>query len=429
MKSTVLLLLLSVIFFTSVSAQSNNRAFAITGQSLGNFNWTDIRTLDLSSGSVNAVLFENGKTKFSLKDIETNKSVESVEMKGNPATLQAGSKDKVPGVTVSVPLSSPTSLLSAAMAYDQRHEKLFFASLHGGKLMWLDLRSPKESPSFFTIAQPLLENNNWNDEALNITRMAIGADGNGYAISNDGNHLIRFTTGKKVTVTDLGALQDATSNDKISVHTKATSWGGDIIADAFGKLYLISAFQHVFEINIDTRVATHKGTISNLPANFSVNGAAVDNDENVLISSANTFDGFYKVNMDALSATKLDTKGQVFNASDLASSNLLNQSKLKNGVAVLKPIDMIGKSFVSVYPNPVVDNRIKIAFDNISKGDYEISITDLQGRTIKKKTIHIDNPGQIEDFQLSKQWAKGTYLIKICNAKNVSVLADKLIVQ
>ena len=38
------------------------------------------------------------------------------------------------------------------------------------------------------------------------------ADGNGYAITNDGNHLIRFTTGKKTVITDFGNLIDAETN-------------------------------------------------------------------------------------------------------------------------------------------------------------------------------------------------------------------------
>ena len=429
MKLKFLLSVLSMAALTIVSAQTNNRAFAITGQSSGNFNWTDIRTIDLNSGSVKDVLFENGKTVFSLKDNVTNKKVESVTITGNPATLQVNNNGVASNETISIALTSPTSLLSAAMAYDQRHEKLFFASLHGGKLMWLDLRSPKESPAFYTVSQPLLENKNWNNEALNITRMAIGSDGNGYAISNDGNHLIRFTTGKKVEISDLGALKDASSNDKISVHTKETSWGGDIVSDAFGKLYLFSAFHQVFEIDINSRVATHRGTISNLPPNFSVNGAAVDGDEHVILSSANTFDGFYKLNMDQFSAIKLETRGQIFNASDLASSHLLKENQLKNGVAALKPLEMLSESFVSVYPNPVLNNKVKISFINISKGDYEISVTDLQGRSIKKKSVHISNSGQIEDFQLSKQLAKGMYLIKIVNSKNENVLSDKLVLQ
>ncbi|CAF0783530.1 unnamed protein product [Rotaria sordida] len=41
--------------------------------------------------------------------------------------------------------------------------------------------------------------------------MTFAADGNGYALTNDGNQLIRFTTGDNPVVTNLGALVDRSS--------------------------------------------------------------------------------------------------------------------------------------------------------------------------------------------------------------------------
>ena len=38
-----------------------------------------------------------------------------------------------------------------------------------------------------------------------------------------------------------------------------TSWGGDLVADAFGKLYVISMKKNVFEIDPQTMVADYKG--------------------------------------------------------------------------------------------------------------------------------------------------------------------------
>ena len=83
----------------------------------------------------------------------------------------------------------------------------------------------------------------------------------------------------------------------MSVHNKCTSWGGDMIADAYDKLYIISANHQYFTVDVDTRIATHLGTITGLPANYSTNGAAVDDDGNIVVSSANTFEGYYKFNI------------------------------------------------------------------------------------------------------------------------------------
>ena len=422
---TLLSVIFSALFFCGFS-QNNNRAFAITGQANGNFNWTDIRGIEMSSGNANAVLFENGKTKFSFTDAETQKAVDR-----NPVIIPASLNQQLKGnvSNISINVSSPTSLMSAAIAYDKRHDKLFFASMHTGKLMWLNLKSSQETPSFYTIQTPLVTNNNFNDEAFNITRMTIGADGNGYALTNDGNHLVRFSTGKKTIITDLGSLIDAESNKSISVHNPCSSWGGDMVADAFGKLYLFTASHNVFEIDIQSKIATYKGGVINLPATFSLNGAAVDNDENVMVSSANTFEGFYKINMKDLSATKLITKGQVFNASDLASSHLLKEGEVKAGAASLAELEVIGNKFISVYPNPVSNGQVKISFDNNVAGEYKIALTDLQGRLIESKTVYVKYHGQVENYKLKTKPVKGLYLIKITNAENQNILSDKLVIE
>lgn len=423
--------LLSFIFITFCFSgfSQQDRAFAITGQGNGNFNWTDIRSIDMASGNASSVLFENGKTRFSYRDAETNNTIDQLDLKEIPAQTLPNRQGKISNMEINLKNPSPTSLMSAAIAYDKKHEKLFFASMHTGKLIWLDMRAHKGVPAFYTIEKPLVENNDFNDEAFNITRMTIGANGDGYALTNDANHLISFTTGDKTIITDLGNLVDAESNKGISIHNQCSSWGGDMVADAFGKLYLFTAAHLVFEIDLPSRIATLKGSVLNLPATFSVNGAAVDDNENVIVSSANTFDGFYKINMKDLSATKLMTKGQIFNASDLASGNLLNQAEAKFESVQLPAINVIGNKFISIYPNPVNDGQIKISFDNNIRGEYKITLTDLQGRLIDNKTVSIKYRGQLENFKLRTKPARGLYLIKVTDAVNQKIFSDKLLIQ
>jgi hypothetical protein len=427
MNLTSTLSLLLIAFSPSVFSQGNT-AFAITGQSDKNFNWTDIRSIDMASGNVNAVLFENGKTKFSFTDAATKRQVDEITLQGVPAVLTVNDAT-FSAQKINIKNPSPTFLMSAAVAYDQKHDKLFFASMQTGKLIWLDLSSTSETPSFYTIKTPLVNRNDINDEAFNITRMTIGSDGNGYAITNDGNHLVRFTTGKKTIVTDLGNLIDAESNAAVSIHNKCSSWGGDIVADAFGKLILFSASHSVFEIDIQSKIATYKGAVLNLPPTFSLNGAAVDNEENVIVSSANTFEGFYKINMKDLSANKINTKGQIFNASDLASGNLLGQAQAKSGTASLPQLDVIGNKFISIYPNPVRTGLIKISFDKNIAGEYNVALTDLQGRLIENKTIYVKYSGQIENFKLSTKPVRGLYLIKVTDVLNQNIFSDKLVIE
>jgi hypothetical protein len=315
----------------------------------------------------------------------------------------------------------------AAAAYDSRHNRLFFIPMRNGELRWLDLNSRNGELKFTAASSTILSSVNQLDEANNFTRMTIGPDGNGYAITNDGNHLIRFTTGKKIVMTDLGNLVDASTSNGVSVHNKCSSWGGDIIADQAGKLYLFTASNLLFTIDINSRVASYVGRIKNLEPSFTINGAAVDNDDNVIVGSANTFDGFYKVNLKDLTAEKLNTSGQVFNTSDLANSNLL-YSNSNLGSAELVQRDFIGNESVSIYPNPVSGSQFKITFDNTRRGEYNVALTDLQGRLVQTKQVFIKYGSQVETMQLKAKPAGGMYLIKITDSNKKSLYSDKIVI-
>ena len=88
-----------------------------------------------------------------------------------------------------------------------------------GELRWMDMNAAERGrQEFYSISIPGYKPvTDYNDESGNITRMAIGADGYGYALSNDGNHFYRFTTGKKPVIVDLGAIIDDESNNTVSI--------------------------------------------------------------------------------------------------------------------------------------------------------------------------------------------------------------------
>jgi len=145
------------------------------------------------------------------------------------------------------PNQNPTAFGVAACAMDVRHNRLYFAPMHFSDISYLDLG--KTEATFTTVKRNVISKPfqaGYQPEETQITRMVIAADGNGYALTNDAQHLIRFTTGKRVVVEDLGGILDAAENKGISIHNKCTSWGGDMVADAFGKLVVISANHNVF---------------------------------------------------------------------------------------------------------------------------------------------------------------------------------------
>ncbi len=386
-------------------AQDANSSFAITGKGAGDFQWVNIRQVNVKTGTIEKTIYDNASnattTAFSPG---TNKVVQAPVM----------------GYGV------------AAAAYDKIHNRLYFTQMHYGVLSYVDLS--KKEP-VFNFAGALVQRNDGTflQEESHITRMVIGADGNGYGITNDGNHLIRFTTGKKAVITDLGNLVDAESNKGISVHNKCSSWGGDMIADAYNKLYIISANHNIFTVDVDTRVATHIGTITGLPANYTTNGAAVDADGAIVVSSANTFEGYYKFKINDFAAVKIEGSDITYNASDLANGNLLLQKEAdaaKNfGAADFRPVIPVINADAHIYPNPVTSNEFKVSFEGQQAGKYNVTITDLSGKPVMTRVVNVTAKTQVETVPLNRSFAKGMYMVKVTDANNKFIFTERIVIQ
>jgi len=78
--------------------------------------------------------------------------------------------------------------------------------MHSNELRYFDLN--KGTNAVYYVRNTPLKSFEEKSEADVITRMCFGADGYGYALTNDANHLIRFTSAIKITITDLGSLKN-----------------------------------------------------------------------------------------------------------------------------------------------------------------------------------------------------------------------------
>jgi len=411
-----ILLTTSFIVSSFTALAQDAKTFAITGNGNGDYRWMNIRQVDIASGKVIQEVYQTDKTAFVMLDAATKTQVV------NPMNGVVKFKDP-----------APTETMVAAAAYDKKHDKLFFTPMRIGELRWVDLSAKGDAQKFYTEKTQLLNSLDLKDEANHITRMDIAADGNGYAITNDGNHLIRFTTGKKTVITDLGNLVDAENNTSgISIHNRCTSWGGDMVADAYGKLYVISASHQVFKVDIDTRITTHLGTISNLPANYTTNGAAVDADGSIVVSSANSFEGYYKFKLDNFAAVKIEGSDKTYNASDLANCNLLFQkeadAKKSFGVPYISPVTTVNTD-ARVFPNPVTTNEFKVLFDGQKAGQYTVALTDLSGKAVMSTRVTVSSKYQAQTVQISKTLGKGMYIVKVTDAANQIIFTERIVVQ
>ncbi|WP_153796090.1 T9SS type A sorting domain-containing protein [Foetidibacter luteolus] len=405
-------LLLSLLLLSSFATAQNKRAFAVTGETKGSFNWTVIREIDLASGAVLRNIYVPSVTKANAYDAASGKAI---------------SDDYTP--TTSIVNNGQQTVsrhMVAAAAYDAKNNRLFFTPMQSAELRYIDLNSAE--PKVFCIkTQALKQFVSKAGEEDVITRMAFASDGFGYALTNNGRHLIRFSSGKKVVIQDLGALKDGAANGKISVHTPTSSWGGDMIADAFGNLYLISVKGHVFKINTGKKVADYVGLIKSLPNDFSVNGAAVDDDNNFIVSSAVNTSAYYRVNLGTLQATAVITGNQVvFNASDLANEKFAFES-LAGTKTNLLPVSLRSNRAITVLPNPVVNRAVTVYFNGELKGRHDITLVDMQGRNLMVKNVNLQGK-QTERLNLSSSFLPGMYMIKVSGGEGKKVFAERLVV-
>lgn len=404
------ILLLSLTTATTLLAQKSSRLFYVTDQQKGGYNWSAIRTM--SEGTAEQVIMNGVTAKGEVMDAAAQKS------KGSYAPTASNAVDQ--------PMFSGV----AALAYDQQHDRLYYATMFSQQLRYINL-SEKENryyqaadlSGYGRISQPSPAT--MEQQAPVVTRMTIGADGYGYAISNDGNNFFRFSLNKKTTVESIGSLVDDEKNGGISVHNPCSSWGGDIVAAENGDLYLFTMRQNVFKINSITRVATYLGHISGLDNNFTINGAAVDADGNVLLSCA-TYAGSRGIikDMSRLAAVE-DKNDNYYNASDLASSNLLFS---KTATAKLVPVQNDLTGSISIYPNPSTQGFSVLKFEEKIGGKLTVDVLSASGSVLLRKPVQVTSEGQLVRLNTASL-AKGLYVVRITDASKKEVYNSKLVVQ
>ena len=214
----VSLLLGTVLITQYANSQADRFAYAVTDVNKDGANWSFLRKVDLQTGSYSDVLLNGTDVTRMSFDAATKKQ------------LTTALSDTRFGNLVNAPFGTGV----AAAAYDKRHDRLYYTPMFFDQLRYIDLKTMNV---YFVVNENFSgQTNKAADQSNIITRMVIADDGFGYALTNDGNHLVRFSTGKKAAVVDLGTLVDAADNKGMSVHNSCSSYGGDMIADNDGNL-------------------------------------------------------------------------------------------------------------------------------------------------------------------------------------------------
>ncbi len=404
------ILLTALLIVSAATKGQLNKTYAITGTTNNPTYWADIKQIDIATGKIVKTIYQANNNIYKLfSDPE-----QSLLMKQNMVPAGAG-------------------LGIAACALDVVNNRLYFAPLHFSNISYLDLN--EEALNFTTIKSNLLnqpDGSVYSTEENQFTRMAFAPDGYGYTLSNDANHLIRFSTAKNAVIEDLGAVLDNDNNKEISIHNKCTGWGGGMVADAFGKLVVVTAMHQIFIIDVNSKIATHAGNISGLPNNFSTNAAAVDADGWLVVGCANTLAPLYKVDLKNRNAISMDSATTYFNTADMANGNLLLQKefdavnkfstdKLESAGPVLNG--------VKVYPNPITGASFYLKLTNQQAGNYTLVLTDIAGRIMYSKPVQIIKANQTVSITLLRKPTGGTYFVKVISAANKTTLKDKVVIE
>jgi len=403
LRYTLLMLTQSVLVLQAF-AQTEKFGYAITDLALEGKNWVALRRLDFNSSSFSDIVLNGNDKALSVLDIRGNKF--------NKITAA-----RVNNVDPEMPFANGV----AAMAYDRNSNRIFYVPMYYDQLRYIDLKTMKVHTTgvgFGTSQEKSVY------EA--ITRMVIAGDGFGYALSTDGHHLYRFNTKGNPVITDLGELTESESNNNVFLlDNPCMTAGGDMIADDDNNLYLIAARGYIFKISIKDKLATYIGEVKGMPKEFSANGAAVNHEGKIIVTSSVFKNAMYEVDPTSWEAKLLATKSGAYNASDLGSSNLLVTNKAKTGPAFVNSM----KGTVKIYPNPVRSNNFQVAFTNLEAGDYYLDLTDISGRRVMQKKININSGTMIETINLPGSFTKGIYMVKLMNEKSRQISIQKVLVE
>ena len=364
------------LLFNSARSQNDHFAYAVTAVSKGGNEWIALRKLDTRTGQFSNILLNVQDKDQDLFDFAAFKEYANKKVT-NSSNGTLASFSPQPALSSSV----------AAIAYDRKSNRLYYAPMSIDQLRYIDLTTMDVvafSDQFFSKA------GKYDFKTAGpINRMVIAPDDFGYTITNDGNHLIRFSTNGAPVLTDLGELQDDPLNKEMSVRNNpCANSGGDLVADDAGNLLLVTGSNRVFKVDIATRKTTYLATISALPAKFTTSGVAVSEDGKIIISSSLYADSYFTVDPESWIATPSSGIHESFGSADLANSNVLHSKTAANSnLFITKAPDKLSQ--FRVFPNPVMNDEVSIQFNGLKAGHYTIQLASVLGNTVLKQKATI----------------------------------------
>lgn len=282
---------------------------------------------------------------------------------------------------------------------------IFYIPMHSAKLAMIN--SDAKTGTFVDIPNSVLDPKN---QATFHARMTTAPDGSMYALNNNGSELLKISSNG--TIQNLGAVNGlAEFAKKAGVET--VTYGGDMLADAFGNIYVIAASGNVFKINLSSLSTDFLGKIKGLPADYTVNGAAVEKDGSVLLGTTSNH-GLYSLDFTTLEAkAKTEYALAVY---DMSSPYFLKQKELND-------LSSMNSSY-SLYPTVVKNSQLNIVSKSNDNSNLEISVWNINNKKVYSNNINIKSVGEIQ-VNLNGKLQPGVYVLKAVNQNGVEVINTK----
>lgn len=280
---------------------------------------------------------------------------------------------------------------------------LYFIPMTQSRVMTLDAGS--KNGTFAEIKNSSIDTKN---QGTFYARMTTAPDGYMYALNNNGTEFLKISPNGSIQ--NLGAVEGFVA-EMAKLGTETHAYGGDMIADAFGNLYIISAAGNVFKLNPNNLNSSLIGKIQGLPEKYTVNGAAVAKDGSVILATTSEF-GFYTLNFETLEAKfASDYALPVY---DLASPYFLKQNQLDN----------LTNSNYSLYPTIVKTSELNIVSKVNEAVKLDITVWNLANKMVYSNTVAVQSEG---DFKVSLNGAlqPGIYVLKAVNQNGAEVINTK----
>ena len=253
-----------------------------------------------------------------------------------------------------------------------------------------------------------------------FARMGTTPDGSIYALNNAGNQLVKITSDEQIEF--LGVVKDYAEIFADDAN-KLAAFGGDIISDSEGNLYVFTAFGFVVKIDTQTMSAEYVGQINGLPEGYTINGAAVNEDNTIVLASSKGM-GIYFIDINNLDASFLvENSTPIY---DLASKYFLktdseiNDTKTESEEVEEPSSDIAETSNSSIswspaYPNPTSAELIidKIEDNNIEKSKVTTKVS-LYSHSTTKLVFSRNYPSTTKQIRLdTSKLPNGVYYLNM----------------